>query len=327
MPRDVYQRVAALRDSTTGFLQALAGIKVSVFLPGTTTLATIYQASTGTTQGPIPSSGASGGPNPFNTGVSGAIEFFADSPAEYDVKIEDTIVPARITTVTYRWPAQSTADNSIPAAKLVDLSIPAGKIADNAITSSKIIASGVATTDIADGAVTLAKHAANSVDSSKIVEGSIASGDIADGAISAAKIPNDVLTLAKLALGHGMGFAGAGWGGNAVETEANTSDVLATVGFTAKTSRALVIALGDFLDVRGGIGFGALIADISGVSGSTNAWPITAGWGGWAATVHQATGLTPGAGYTARAISSVANEPVTMKCRGNATLIVFDLAD
>jgi hypothetical protein len=101
MARDYYETTIALPDSTAGnALKPLASVKVSVVPRGATdipgSLVDIFPADTGVTKGPDPKSGATG-TNPFTTGASGAVRFWADGPAEYDIVFEDTIVPARIT--------------------------------------------------------------------------------------------------------------------------------------------------------------------------------------------------------------------------------------
>ena len=117
MPRDIYEKTIALPDAT-GVIKALQGVELTVYLAGTTTLATIYQRRTGVTQGPAPETGATGGPNPFITSISGAVEFWAEGPIEYDVKYRDTLVPARITERTRGWNAMPVGDASIPASML-----------------------------------------------------------------------------------------------------------------------------------------------------------------------------------------------------------------
>jgi hypothetical protein len=115
------------RDSVSGMLKALEGIRVYVYKKDTTTIVDIFQRRSGASAGPAPETGATGGPNPFVTGPSGEIEFWCEGPAEFDVYIEDTIAPARIAARTMGWNAVTAADASIPTAKLaLDASLPLG---------------------------------------------------------------------------------------------------------------------------------------------------------------------------------------------------------
>lgn len=131
MARDLYQKTMAIR-SDGGPLVPLAGVGVTVFEAGTTNLADIFQSEAGLTAGPRPGSGATG-INPFITGDSGAIEFFAEAPEPYDVQIEDTESPARFTTDTFRWNASASADDSVPGIKLIDGSVLADKLEDEIV--------------------------------------------------------------------------------------------------------------------------------------------------------------------------------------------------
>jgi hypothetical protein len=98
MARDYYETTIALPDGT-GVLKALSGVKVSVVPRGASDVAgsviDIFQADTGVAKGPDPKAGATG-TNPFTSGASGAVRFWAEGPAELDIVFEDTIVPARL---------------------------------------------------------------------------------------------------------------------------------------------------------------------------------------------------------------------------------------
>lgn len=92
--RDIYQ-TTIVQPQGDGTLRALAEVEISVYLPGTETLATIYQRRTGAAEGPAPEAAASGGPNPFTTGSTGAVEFWLPAGL-YEIRIRDTQAPARI---------------------------------------------------------------------------------------------------------------------------------------------------------------------------------------------------------------------------------------
>ena len=109
-------------DPVSSVMQALAGVRITVYRRDTTQIVTVFQRHIGQTQGPSAESGASGGPNPFVTGASGQVEFWCDGPAELDVLIEDTIAPARIARRTMGW-------NALPAA---NASFPTGILAQDA---------------------------------------------------------------------------------------------------------------------------------------------------------------------------------------------------
>lgn len=113
MARDVFHMTVAAPDASD-MLVALEGVQVSVYLRGTTTAVTIYQAATGATQGSTPAAGATGGPNPFTTGPTGNVEFWADGPAELDVFVHDTVGPSRIADRRFGWNVMPMAAGSLP---------------------------------------------------------------------------------------------------------------------------------------------------------------------------------------------------------------------
>lgn len=101
MSRDCYETTIALPDATASYvLKPLSAVKVSVVPRGATdipgSLIDIFPADIGLTKGPDPKTGATG-TNPFTTGVSGSVRFWAEGPAEYDIVFEDTQTPARVT--------------------------------------------------------------------------------------------------------------------------------------------------------------------------------------------------------------------------------------
>ena len=115
--RDIFLMTISQPDGS-GVLHAFAGIRISVFDRGTTNLVTIYQRSTGASEGPAPETGSPDHTNPFTTGASGAVEFWANGPKEYDIKIEDTQAPTRIATRTMGWNAFAAAPGSVPSSML-----------------------------------------------------------------------------------------------------------------------------------------------------------------------------------------------------------------
>jgi hypothetical protein len=117
MARDIFQMTVSQPDAS-GVLHAFAGIRISVFNRGTTNLVTIYQRSTGASEGPAPETGSPDHTNPFTTGASGSVEFWADGPKEYDIKIEDTQAPSRVATRTLGWNAFAAAPGSVPSSML-----------------------------------------------------------------------------------------------------------------------------------------------------------------------------------------------------------------
>lgn len=105
MARSQYAEVVTFIDS--GALKPANNARVSVFLPGTTTLVTIYTTRTaGTTKS-----------NPFTTGSDGAVEFWAEW-GDYDIKYEDLNVPARFGAKTFGWSSSSGANAAVPLAAL-----------------------------------------------------------------------------------------------------------------------------------------------------------------------------------------------------------------
>lgn len=86
----------------------MAGIEVSVFAPGTTTLQTIYSARTG---------GATKA-NPIITGTDGYAEFWGESGG-YDIRLRDT-QGSRIPTKTIGWNAVNGEAGGIPPAQIAN---------------------------------------------------------------------------------------------------------------------------------------------------------------------------------------------------------------
>lgn len=120
MAREIFQDTMSQADPDDGILRALAGIEITVYPGGTVVGGTpsddpvpIYQSRTGGAQGPAPEAAASGGPNPFVTGITGAVEFWLDA-GFYDINIRDSQVPARIPTRVLQWNAVAAVEGGIP---------------------------------------------------------------------------------------------------------------------------------------------------------------------------------------------------------------------
>ena len=197
MARDVYEGIVALRNPD-GLLVPLSGVRVSVFNRGTTTLATIYQAPTGASQGPTPGAGATNGPNPFTTGPSGAMEFWCDGPSTYDVLIHDLQGPPRLSDRTFGWNCFPADDAVIVTRMLGDIQVTTAKIADSAISNTKLANLSVSTGKIQDNAVTTLKIPDSAIATAKIQDSSVTSAKILDSAVTSAKIQNNAITSAKI---------------------------------------------------------------------------------------------------------------------------------
>lgn len=110
MARDNFSDTVGLAENDAQakpVYRPLSNIQVTVYLGGTTTVATIYQGRTGAT----PKS------NPFTTAAGGGVDFWAEY-GEFDVKFHDLNVPARIGDKTIGWSSISGANAAIPSAKL-----------------------------------------------------------------------------------------------------------------------------------------------------------------------------------------------------------------
>lgn len=121
MARAIYQDTMSQPDAT-GFLKVLPGIQIGVYIGGTYGTvdeqpAQIYQSRLSNAEGPAPESAAAGGPNPFVTGASGSVEFWLEA-GFYDIRIEDTQVPSRITSRTLQWNAVPAVEDGLPASWL-----------------------------------------------------------------------------------------------------------------------------------------------------------------------------------------------------------------
>jgi hypothetical protein len=108
---------------------SLEDITVTVYDVGTTNEATIYSNRSG--GGSIPSS--------FETDADGEITFWAD-PGSYDVVLEDSIIPARITEKTITWDAISGDVLGISGTQIELFGIGAGHIALNVIGPDQLAA-------------------------------------------------------------------------------------------------------------------------------------------------------------------------------------------
>jgi hypothetical protein len=110
MARDHHNDVVGLAENDAQakpVYRPLSNIQVSVYLPGTTTLTTIYQARTGASQKS----------NPFTTVAGGVVEFWAEY-GEYDIKFHDLNVPARIGDKTIGWNAINAGTGATPSNKI-----------------------------------------------------------------------------------------------------------------------------------------------------------------------------------------------------------------
>ena len=113
MARGIYTNVIAKADAA-GLLSALSNVQVTVRLTSNGSIATIYRARTGATQGPTPGSGATG-TNPFTTGASGTAEFWLDA-GEYDIQVHDLQAPPRVADYTLGFQCVPAAAAGIPSA-------------------------------------------------------------------------------------------------------------------------------------------------------------------------------------------------------------------
>lgn len=119
MARDFYESVTGAPAAADAKFTVYSGIEVWVYVRGVATLgnfrtlgvsaASIYQRDTGVAAGPSPEAGATGGPNPFTTGASGSIQFWAER-GKYDIFVHDLTVPARIADRLIPWDASPSGD-------------------------------------------------------------------------------------------------------------------------------------------------------------------------------------------------------------------------
>lgn len=146
MPRAFYESTIGKPDAA-GVWSVLSNVKVTVYDRGTTNLVTVYQRETGVAEGPSPEAGAVGTTNPFTTGASGSVQFWANAPARYDIKIEDNVVPSRISTRTIQWNAIPL--DGIPGANVVGTpdayasGIPGGSLVAGSLTFDKLAATAL----------------------------------------------------------------------------------------------------------------------------------------------------------------------------------------
>jgi len=97
-----------------------------------------------------------------------------------------------------------------------DLGIATGNLAQGAVTAEKITANSIITTKIANGNVTKAKLAADSVDGTKIEDESIDSEHYVDGSIDNAHLAADSVSADKLKIAYGDSIRLVNQGGSTV---------------------------------------------------------------------------------------------------------------
>lgn len=119
--RDIYETTVTA-SGAGGALVPMAGVLVYVVPRGgveaDVNQVTVFQSDVGITQGPDPKSGATG-VNPFTTGATGAVRFWANGPAELDLIFKDTVAPARIDD-RVGWNAMPAHLGSIPTSMLAE---------------------------------------------------------------------------------------------------------------------------------------------------------------------------------------------------------------
>lgn len=142
MARDIFRATMTLPDSS-GTIKALEGIQITVVKRDTEETVRIYQRHTGVSEGPATDIGATSGPNPFETGASGMVEFWAE-PGEYEVIVTDTHAPARISTRRIGWNSNPAGAKGTPTAWLAEdagivLASMAAKVIEQAIPIGGVI--------------------------------------------------------------------------------------------------------------------------------------------------------------------------------------------
>jgi microcystin-dependent protein len=117
MPRDNYNDTIISVDTEGAPTVLIEGILVTVYVGGTTDLATIYVARTGSAQIT----------NPFEA-PNGKVNLWADS-GEYDVLYHDMTTPVRISDQVYGWEAISAAVEGVPGALVARSSLTSDRAA------------------------------------------------------------------------------------------------------------------------------------------------------------------------------------------------------
>lgn len=160
MSRQDYANTLVYND-ISNLIKAAGEAEVFVYKAGTETLATLYEQR----------SGGSPKVNPFIVGSTAFANFWADS-GDYDIKVHDTIVPARFGDYKFGWQSSPVVTEIGPngLSNLGDIewsqegggawvpqlkanSVTANEIAANAVTNSKIITDAVDARAIAANSV------------------------------------------------------------------------------------------------------------------------------------------------------------------------------
>ena len=91
------------------------------------------------------------------------------------------------------------ANSAVTSAKIADGTIVTADLADDAVTTAKIDDANITTALIADSNVTTAKLASGAVTTAKITDANITTAKIADANVTNAKLATDAVTQAKMA--------------------------------------------------------------------------------------------------------------------------------
>lgn len=107
--RDVFSETITFVDPATGALKPLNNAQITVKLAGTEVNATIYAARD--------PNNATQVANPFTTGATGLVEFWAPQ-GEYEVRVHDLNAPARIADKTIGWGSMPAAAGALASTSL-----------------------------------------------------------------------------------------------------------------------------------------------------------------------------------------------------------------
>lgn len=129
-----------------------------------------------------------------------AFEGSTDDGFETTLTVVDPTADRTITLPNVTGTVITSGDTGTVATTMIaDSAVTTAKVADSAITSAKIADLTIATGDIADGAITSGKIATGAVGTVKIDDLSVTEAKLAPSAVATAKIADSAVTTAKIA--------------------------------------------------------------------------------------------------------------------------------
>lgn len=306
MARSLYTNIVTA--TVGGNLQPLGNIRVTVRIPGSGSAASnaVYQSRTGAAQGATTWSNPSSQGNPFTTGTSGMIAFWAEG--EYDIDLLDLNPSPRIAPTTLSFSGNSAEDGGISGAKIANATLNGAKLIDATVPDSKI--SGLSG----------AKIAAASLPSSALV--SVDGGKVSDNTMNGDKLLVDTLSFLKAAPGHYTNLLGAVALGSFVCDANETAPSLGSLTVSHNGGTAYAVAIvGGYVD--GGAGAPVNVVVRLDASDQT-VKSTTLAVGRDHTMMGFRTGTVAAGSHTWQVFTALGNAPTRWRSEAGGLLLVFE---